>query len=281
MNRSPWSTAAAAAAVRDVLDGPGGISDQALLVDATAAPGGVLLTFRWRRDPTVYGYLIDDSGPRDRPSRPGVPTISETEWAQDLRWRLMESLETGGVRWAPRLTRSEPVILDLDRSPTERDRYYVDQVPTRPIAPGTHVIVIGGGPVPDFDPAFAGRWLDEAGLHVDRARSSLLAGRLLCWLQAYTNEARPTPVAHAAASWTEDRSAVVDTVEVLAGVEDGQALLSRLLWQLAYEATEQGATRLDVSAAPHQVVEPFRLPLEEGKPVLALPPPAELDPRYR
>lgn len=86
---------------------------------------------------------------------------------------------------------------------------------------------------------------------------------------------------HAAVSWTEDRSAVVDTVEVLAGVEDGQALLSRLLWQLAYEATEQGAGRLDVSAAPRSVVDPLRLPAEEGRCVLTLPPPVELDPRYR
>ncbi|MGN6330346.1 MAG: hypothetical protein ACTHOD_01685 [Motilibacteraceae bacterium] len=132
----------------------------------------------------------------------------------------------------------------------------------------------------DFDPALAGRWLSEAGLHVDRARSSLLAGRLLCWLQAYTNEARPTLVAHAAASWADDRSAVLDTLEALPGLADRSALLTRLLWVIAYEATEQGAYRLDLRAAPPRLVEALRLPGEQDGYLLTLPVPTDIDPRF-
>lgn len=270
----PWSTSAAAAAVRDLLSGPGAIARNALLLDAVPAPGGVLLTFTWRKDPTVYGYLADDSRQRSRGA-------SSEEWARDLWWRLKEQLETGGVRWAARRTRSEPVILDLDRPPTERERYYVGRVMTEPFPPGTHVIVRGGGPVPEFDPALAGRWLEAAGLHVERARRSLLAGTLLCWLQTYTNEERPTLVGHAAASWAEDGSAVLDALEVVPGIEGGEALLARLLWSVVYEATEQGADRVDLSAAPRQVVHHAGVPLGAGSTALTLPPPPDVDPRHR
>lgn len=277
---SAWATRAAAAA-REVLSLPGAITAGAQLLDAIPEAGAVLLTFRWRRDPTVYGYLIDDRSLASWSWSPSVAADGVEGWAQELRWKLKEDLETGGVRWAPRLTASEPVMLDLDRPPRKRDRYYVAWVQTQASDPGTPVIVVGGGPVTQFDPALAGRWLGEAGLHVDQARSSLLAGRLLCWLEAYTDEARPTPVAHAAASWTDERYAVLDTLEALAAVENRPALLSRLFWQIAYEATEQGVHRLDVSAAPRQVVDPLRLPVELGRRVLTLPAPAELDPRYR
>ncbi|HEU4675015.1 MAG TPA: hypothetical protein VFS29_03450 [Motilibacteraceae bacterium] len=88
-------------------------------------------------------------------------------------------------------------------------------------------------------------------------------------------------MAHAAASWADDRSAVLDTLEPLEGVAGRPALLSRLFWAIAYEATEQGAQRLDVSAAPPQLVDALRLPVEQDRHALTLPVPAEIDPRHR
>lgn len=281
MTRAPeWLRAATAAAVRDVLAGPHGITDGALLRDAALTPHGVLLTFTWRSDPTLYGYLADDSDPTVSPWM-GMQLNSAEEWALDLRMHLMEQLDTGGVRWAPRRTQHEPVMLDLDHAPTSRNRYYISDVPTTAVEPGAVVIVIGGGTVPDFDPTVAGQWLHEVGLDVAPARSSLLSDRLLCWLQAYTDEAHPTPVGHAASSRVGERDAVLDTLQVVPGVDDALPLLTRLLWQVVYEATEQGADHLDVSAAPEHVLRELGASPEAGRAVLPLPAPPQVDPRYQ
>ncbi|MGN6333886.1 MAG: hypothetical protein ACTHOD_19905 [Motilibacteraceae bacterium] len=74
---------------------------------------------------------------------------------------------------------------------------------------------------------------------------------------------------------------MLDTLEVVPGIEGEDALLRRLLWGVVYEATEQGADRVDLSAAPGPLVHDVGVPVVAGRSVLTLPPPPELDPRHR
>jgi hypothetical protein len=95
------------------MTGSRGITDYAALHDVVMTVEGLLVSFRWDHDPTVYAYLSDVSDLGTSPWT-GLPVDTLDDWALDLRFLLMEELDTGGVYYAPRRECYGYVLLDLD-----------------------------------------------------------------------------------------------------------------------------------------------------------------------
>ncbi|MFF4190011.1 hypothetical protein [Nonomuraea sp. NPDC001831] len=230
-----WSRADALAAVRARLLRPGAVTAGFAGVEVVAEGDGLLVVFRWRRDPNTYALRIGFPAASES-AWTGLPVSSADAWAHDVEFLLMEELDTGLVRRSRRTVRDGRVLLDTRDAPDVWPAgYYVDAVPLDDDAPATD----------------AGFWLARAGLDVGVPRRLIAEARLACWLQAYLDHDRGEPfVGHAAASWEDERHTMarLDVACVLPGVPAG---VRRALARLAvHEVAEAGAlgvvTAIDV-----------------------------------
>ncbi|MFC5826127.1 hypothetical protein [Nonomuraea insulae] len=220
-----WSRQEVLAAVRTCLSRTGTVTEGYSAVDVRPEPDGMMVIFRWRRDPNLYAIAVEyPTAPRSPWT--GLPVHSAYEWAADVAGRLAEELATGLVRRGRRTIHSGYVLLDPRDAPDVCPTgYFIGSVPSHPTE--------------------AGSWLAEAGLDVIVPRQLIARGRLACWLQAYVDNERGRPfVGHAAASWENERRTTVrlDLVHILPGVppEVGDALVRLAVG----EAAEAGARRV-------------------------------------
>ncbi|MEU1390127.1 MULTISPECIES: hypothetical protein [unclassified Nonomuraea] len=230
-----WSRDDVLAAVRARLLRPGAVTAGFAGVEVVAEGDGMLVAFRWRRDPNTYAVRIGFPAAPES-AWTGLPVSSAGEWACDVEFLLMEELDTGLVRRSRRTVRDGRVLLDTRDAPDVWPAgYFVGTVPLDD----------------DAAAADAGFWLAREGLDVGVPRRLIAEARLACWLQAYVDNARGEPlVGHAAASWEDERHTMarLDVAYVLPGVPAG---VRRALALLAVrEVAEAGAlgvvTAIDV-----------------------------------
>lgn len=198
-------------------------------VEVVAEDDGMLVTFRWRRDPNTYAVKVEFPATSES-AWTGVPVTSVEEWALDVEFLLMEELGTGLVRRSRRTIREGHVLLDHRDAPDVwPPGYFVDSVPFE----------AGHRPSDAVD---AGFWLARDGLDVGVPRRLIAEGRLACWLQAYVDDARGEAfVGQAAASWEDERHTVarLDVVHVRPGVPP--EVRRALAWLAVCDVTEAGA----------------------------------------
>ncbi|MEV0310670.1 hypothetical protein [Nonomuraea fuscirosea] len=220
-----WSRREVLAAVTTCLSRADAVTEGYSTVNVRPEPDGMLVLFRWRRDPNLYAIAVEyPTAPRSPWT--GLPVHSAYEWAADVAGRLSEELATGLVRRARRTVRGGYVLLDPRDAPdVNPPGYSISLVPPHPTEPGS--------------------WLAKAGLDVTIPRQLSAGSRLTCWLQAYGyNERRMTVVGQAAASWeNEERTTVrLDLVQVLPGFPP--EVCHALVRLAVFEAAEAGALRV-------------------------------------
>ncbi|MFI6737241.1 hypothetical protein ACIBI9_30305 [Nonomuraea sp. NPDC050451] len=220
-----WSRQEVLAAVTTCLSRAGAVTEGYSAVNVRPEPDGMLVIFRWRRDPNLYAIAVEyPTAPRSPWT--GMPVHSAYEWAADVAGWLAEELATGLVRRGRRTIRSGYVLLDPRDAPDVCPTgYFVSLVPPHPTE--------------------AGSWLAKAGLDVTIPRQLIAESRLACWLQAYVNNERGRPfVGHAAASWENEQRTTVrlDLVHVLPGIPP--EVRNALVRLAVGEATEAGALRV-------------------------------------
>ncbi|MFD0890403.1 hypothetical protein ACFQ08_38165, partial [Streptosporangium algeriense] len=203
-----WSREEVLAALRGCLLRVRTLTDGAFVVDVVAEPYGMLVIFRWRKDPNTYAVEIAfPTGPRN--SVIGERMTSPDEWAADAGFRLAEELVTGLVRRGRRTVRGGYVVLDARDAPDLWPAgFHVGEVPLVSLrsrwrheggvrfARRRTVVPVTGSE--------AGSWLAEAGMDVAVPRRLVAEDRLVCWLQACADNDRGEPFAgQAAASWED------------------------------------------------------------------------------
>ncbi|MER7130411.1 hypothetical protein [Streptosporangium saharense] len=244
-----WTREEAFAALRGCLLRVGTLTDGACVVDVVAEPYGMLVVFRWMRDPNTYAVEIAFPAGRVT-SVIGEPVTSPDQWAADVGFRLAEDLATGLVRRGRRTVRGGYVVLDARDAPDVGPAgFQIGLVPLVTLRPRwkrergvrfarrlTAVPVA----VPE-----AGSWLAEAGMDVTVPRRLVAEGRLVCWSQAYVDDERGEPfVGQAVASWEDTRHTVVRLE--LAHVQPGvpERVRAALVRVVVHEAAEVGALRV-------------------------------------
>lgn len=244
-----WTREEALAALRGCLLRVGALTDGAFVVDVVAEPYGMLVVFRWKKDPNTYAVEIGFPAGRVT-SVIGEPMNSPDEWAADVGFRLAEDLATGLVRRGRRTVRGGYVVLDARGAPDiGPEGFQIDSVPLvaletrwkreRGIRFTRRLTVV---PVAVSE---AGSWLAEAGMDVTVPRRLVAEDRLVCWSQAYVDNERGEPfVGQAVASW-EDTGHTVVRLE-LAHVQPGVPAEVRdaLVRVVVHEAAEVGALRV-------------------------------------
>ncbi|MER6951026.1 hypothetical protein ABT294_44135 [Nonomuraea sp. NPDC000554] len=190
-----------------------------------AEPDGILVIFRWRRDPNTYAIKVGfPTAPKSSLSGPRVSPADG--WAINVAFRLAEELGTGLVRRSRRVIRDGYVLLDTRDAP--------DVCPA-----GFHIgsVYLAAGE--------AGSWLAKVGMDVTIPRRLIGEGRLACWLHAYVDNARGEPfVGHAAASWEDKQHTTVrlDLVHIQPGVPS--EVRDALVRLTVCEVAEAGALRV-------------------------------------
>ncbi|NUW40429.1 hypothetical protein [Nonomuraea rhodomycinica] len=245
-----WGRQAVLEAVRTRLLRPGAVTTGYSAVDVVAEPDAMSVTFRWRRDPTVYAVEV---GFPAAPKSPwtGLPVTSVEEWAADVESLLMEELDTGLVRRSRRTVREGYVLLDTGDAPDPWPAgFSISPVPygddvVLSVREGAYAIRRSRSASRSPHAAEPGSWLAEAGMDVTIPRQLIAEARLACWLQAYADNARGEPhVGHAAASWEDERHTIarLDVAHILPGVpsEVRQALMRVAV----REVVEAGAVRV-------------------------------------
>ncbi|MGA4994393.1 hypothetical protein [Nonomuraea bangladeshensis] len=198
---------------------PGAVTEGFAAVDVVAEADGMLVMFRWRRDPNTYAIGLEFPTAPKSPWT-GLRVGSAEEWAADVAFLLMEELDTGLVRRVRRTVREGHVLLHRREAVTVWPAgYFISQVPLP-----------------------SGFWLAEAGMDVDVPRRLVAEAKLACWLQAYVDNHRGEPfVGHVAASWEDGghTTARLDVLHIQPGVPpELRAALARLA---VHEVAEAGA----------------------------------------
>ncbi|MCA2174769.1 hypothetical protein LDL08_01075 [Nonomuraea glycinis] len=241
-----WSRQEIFGAVRACVLRTGAVTDGYSAVDVKAEPDGMLVIFRWRRDPNVYAIEVAFPTVPESPWT-GLAVASADEWAADVAARLTEEFATGLVSRSRRVIRNGYVVLDTYDAP--------DLCPAGFFVSSVHLddeIVQSFSPLRRHDreavsplASKAGSWLAKAGMDVVIPRRLIAEGTLACWLQAYVDNARGRPfVGHVAASWEDEQRTTVrlDLVHIRPGVpSEVRAALVRLVVR---EAAESGALRV-------------------------------------
>ncbi|MEU4509021.1 hypothetical protein AB0G05_05955 [Nonomuraea wenchangensis] len=233
-----WSRQEVLEAVRTRLPRAGAVLDGCSAVDVLAEPDGMLVIFRWRRDPNTYAVKVEfpvaSGRPWDGGSYTGLPVNSPDEWAADFASRLALELDTGLVRRSRRTMRDDYVLLDAHDAPDVRPAgFFVGPVPRDDVGV--------------FRPAYseAGARLAGAGMDVTVPRRLIVEARLACWLQAHVDNARGEPlVGQAAASWEDERRTIarLDLVHIQPGVP--AEVRDALVRLVVCEVAEAGALRV-------------------------------------
>ncbi|MBB4917887.1 hypothetical protein [Streptosporangium saharense] len=244
-----WAREEAFAALRGCLLRVGALTDGACIVDVVAEPYGMLVVFRWKKDPNTYAVEIAFPAGRVA-SVIGEPVTSPDEWAADVGYRLAEDLVTGLVRRGRRTVRDGYVVLD-DRGAPDigPEGFSVSEVPLVTLEPRWRrergIRFTRRLTVVPVTLSEAGSWLAEAGMDVTVPRRLVAEGRLVCWLQARADgEGEEPAVGQAVASWEDTRHAVVrlELIHVQPGIpEEMRAALVRVV---VHEAAEVGALRV-------------------------------------
>ncbi|MEU4835410.1 hypothetical protein [Streptosporangium sp. NPDC023615] len=272
-----WSRPEILEAVRACLIRADPVTDGFSLVDVVAEPDGMLVIFRWRRDPNVYAVEVAfPTAPES--SWTGLPVTSAYEWAADAVSRLAEELATGLVRRARRVSRGGYVVLDPRGAPDVCPAgFFISSVPLAesmpvPVRPRGFwrraYFTFGPGSPPVSAPlpaSKAGSWLAKAGMDVTVPRRLIVEARLVCWLQAYVDNARGRPfVGHAVASWEDERhtTARLDLVHIRPGVPKG--VRDALVRLAVREAAEAGALCVITAIDDPELHEPGFRPASGG-----------------
>ena len=248
MTPFPWRRGDVVAALRDrlltrgsVTDGFTGVDVLPVLPGGPADEDGVVVLFRWERDPATYAVRFPLEPPPDGEGTggppgvsTGVPTASLEGWVAEVVLWLTEELGTGLVRRSARTQVGDAVLLAGG----------VDAVDVLPA--GWYIGDVHLGPDGD-----GGDHLRRVGLSTRVARRLREQDRLLAWLHAYADNARGEPfVGHAVVSGGPPGSARLEVLEVVRGTP--ATVAAALAFHAVRGAVEAGAgavvTALDDSA---------------------------------
>ncbi|MFC3985828.1 hypothetical protein [Streptosporangium jomthongense] len=258
-----WSREEVFAALRGCLLRVRALTEGAFVVDVVAEPYGMLVVFRWRKDPNTYAVEVAfPTEPRN--SVIGEPMTSPDEWAADVGYRLAEELATGLVRRGRRTVRDGYVVLGVRDAPDPWPAgFYVSDVPLISLRRGFRLT--RRRTVVPVAASEAGSWLAEAGMDVTVPRRLVAENRLVCWLQAYADNERGEPfVGQAVASW-EDAPRTTARLE-LAHVQPGvpPQVRAALVRVVIHEAAEVGALRVVTALDVPELHELGFRPLDGG-----------------
>jgi hypothetical protein len=248
-----WSREEIVEAVRACLLRSGALTDGVFGADVVAEPDNLLVIFRWRRDPNVYAVEVRfPTAPRSPWT--GLPVTSADEWAAEVLSSLAEELATGLVSRSRRKIRDGYVVLDAHDAPDVSPAgFHLSPVPLIGVPSlrrrlrrrGTHVTWGAPEALVPLPASETGSWLAKAGIDVSVPRRLIAEDRLVCWLQAYVDNARGHPyVGHAVASWEDTRHTIarLDAVHTQPGVPtEVRGALVRLAVRMV---TEDGALRV-------------------------------------
>lgn len=221
-----WARTTVERAVRATLLRPGVVTDGFTGVDVRDLDDELVVLFRWRRDPHTFGIRFPYPGAYESPWT-GEPVETVEEWATELAFLLMEELDTGLARRAPRTVRDGFVQLGIDDTPgVVPAGFDIGEVllNDEAFADGPAIHVVEGPPIVRtvwrlllanrgirrrlLRRGEPGWMIVAAGMDVTLARRLLAEDRLLCWLRADVDaETRDPVVGHAAASWVPDQAA--------------------------------------------------------------------------
>lgn len=144
-----WARTTVERVVRTTLSRPGAITDGVSGVDVRDLDDELLVVFRWMRDPNPFGIRFPYPDAYVSPWT-GLPVESVEEWAAELAFLLMEELDTGLVRRAPRTVRDGFVELGTDDAPDVAPAgYFIGEVPVADdtFADGPALHVLDGPPI--------------------------------------------------------------------------------------------------------------------------------------
>ncbi|WP_186404731.1 hypothetical protein [[Actinomadura] parvosata] len=223
-----------------------------------AEPDGMLVIFRWRRDPNTYAIKVEFPMASESPWTggwyTGLPVTSPDEWAADFASRLALELDTGLVRRSRRTIRDGYVLLDVhDTRDLWPDGFFINPVPLLDLELSASpddlekAYAILGSLPPSVSPPVSkvGAGLARAGMDVTTPRQLIVEARLACWLQAYVDNARGEPfVGQAAASWEDEQRTIarLDLVHIQPGVPS--EVRNALVRLVVCEVAEAGALRV-------------------------------------
>ena len=192
-----------------------GISDRGVLVDVTMRDGRPLVTFRWARDPHLYGFVLDPPDPL---------ADSLMEWALEVGVDVMVDVDTGRVYRSIRSADDGFILL------SDHDRPFDDRVD-------------GSEMSEEAD----GWWLLEHGFDTSAALTRKACGELIAWLTAYVNNTRGEPViGQAVVAWSGGGVAHLDVLETAAGTPVTVQL--DLVHRACAMAAEAGARQVTTSS---------------------------------
>lgn len=207
--------------------------------------------FQWAKNPNTFALSL--RLPRSVDDLPGPPADTPGSLVSEALANWQENLRTGMLFWGTR-TRMDDETL------------HVSWPKGGPSRDGDGY---GIATVPQHDKS--GVWLAEAGLSIDKGVAAKESGHLAAWLQAYVNNARGRPfVAHSAARWTGDTTAVVDVLESVPNTP--RSVLTKLVHTITHVLANSGARIIEL----HYVDDAFAAfgyneqPYAEGKMYLAV-----------
>lgn len=149
--------------------------------------------FMWAKNLNTFAMSL--RLPHSADDLPGPPADTPRSLVSEALSSWQENLRTGILFWGKR-TRLDDGALHVSwpKGGPDRDRnHYVADVPQH---------------------EKSGVWLTDAGLNIDRPIAALSSGHLAAWLQARnSNDGARSFVAHAAATWADEDTAVVDVLE--------------------------------------------------------------------
>lgn len=187
----------------------------------------VRVYFLWAKNPNTFALSL--RLPQSVDDLPGPPAGTPGSLVSETFANWQENLRTGMLFWGTR-TRLDDGALHVSwpqGGPQHDHAYYVSNVPQHDTS---------------------GVWLAEAGLNIDKAVAAQSSGVLAAWLQAYVNNAAARPfVAHAAARWDDDTTAVVDVVESVPNTPG--SVLTKLVHAITHELANSGARTVELHYA--------------------------------
>ncbi|TFI44813.1 hypothetical protein E4P29_03370 [Rhodococcus sp. 1R11] len=180
--------------------------------------------FLWAKNPNTFALSL--RLPQSVDDLPGPPADTPGSLVAETFANWQENLRTGLLFWGTRTRMNDGALnVSWPEGGLQHDRaYYISNVPQHDKS---------------------GVWLAEAGLNIDKAVAAQSSGHLAAWLQAYVNNAAGRPfVAHAAARWDDDTTAVVDVVDSVPNTPT--SVLTKLVHAITHALANSGARTIEL-----------------------------------
>lgn len=180
--------------------------------------------FMWSKNPNTFAMPVHL--PQSFDDLPGPPADTPGSLVSYTFENWQENLRTEMLLWGTRTRMDDGAVhVFWPKGGPSHDRaYYVANVPQHDRS---------------------GVWLADAGLNIDKAVAAKESGQLAAWLQAYVNNATGRPfVAHAAARWDDDTTAVVDVLESVP--DTPKSVLTKLVHTITHALANSGARIIEL-----------------------------------